>query len=129
MTHIVQTLKATYPQIPIILFTKGGSAWLPQLAASGCDALSVDWTCDLTAARRAVGAQVALQGNLDPVVLLTRPDCIRQNVQQVLSAYGHGSGHVFNLGHGITPDVPPEHVSIMVDAVHEFSPYYHMESL
>ncbi len=125
MTLIVSHLKAKYPQIPIILFTKGGGQWLEPLAATGCDALSVDWTCDLASARAQVGHQVALQGNLDPAVLLTSPQCIGEQVKQVLASYGQGSGHVFNLGHGITPDIPPEHVEAMVEAVHEFSPHYH----
>ncbi len=125
MAVIVKQLKAKYPHIPTTLFTKGGGQWLPQLADTGCDAVSVDWTCDLRAARAQVGTRVALQGNLDPSVLLTTPECIRQQVQCVLDAYGHGTGHVFNLGHGITPDVPPEHVTALVDAVHEFSPQYH----
>ncbi len=129
MAVIVKQLKAKYPHIPITLFTKGGGQWLPQLADSGCDALSVDWTCDLRAARAQVGRRVALQGNLDPTVLLTTPACIRQQVKRVLDAYGHGTGHVFNLGHGITPDVPPDHVTALVDAVHEFSPQYHTGDL
>ena len=127
MASIVSQLKTKYPHIPIILFTKGGGQWLKQLASSGCDALSVDWTCDLGVARAQVGEHVALQGNLDPVVLLTSPQCIRAQVQQVLASYGQGSGHVFNLGHGITPDVSPDHVAAMVSAVHELSPYYHNE--
>lgn len=127
MQSIVGSLKAKYPHIPIILFTKGGSQWLPQLAATGCDALSVDWTCDLAKARAQVGSKVALQGNLDPVVLLTSPERIRIEVKKVLEAYGQGSGHVFNLGHGVTPDIQPEHVAAMVDAVREFSPEYHRE--
>lgn len=126
MTQIVQQLKSKYPHIPIILFTKGGGQWLQLMANSGCDALGLDWTMDLAKARSQVGEQVALQGNLDPSVLLSNPDCIRQQVQAVLAAYGSGaSGHVFNLGHGITPDVPPEHVEVMINAVHEFSPAYH----
>lgn len=125
MTMIVEQLKAESPQTPIILFTKGGGQWLPQIAASGCDALSLDWTCDLNAARAQVGHQVALQGNLDPAVLLTSPSCIQTQVKQVLASYGQGSGHIFNLGHGITPDVPPEHVAVMVEAIREFSPNYH----
>ena len=125
MTRIVQQLKTKYPHIPITLFTKGGGQWLSQLSQTGCDALSLDWTTDLTTARAQVGDRVALQGNLDPTVLLTSPECIRSQVQSVLQAYGHGSGHVFNLGHGITPDVPPEHLGVLVDAVHEFSPAYH----
>ena len=127
MANIVKQLKIKYPHIPIILFTKGGAQWLAHLAETGCDALSVDWTCDLTAARALVGDRVALQGNLDPTVLLTTPSCIREQVQSVLAAYGNGAGHVFNLGHGVTPDIPPENVAAMVEAVHEFSPYYHGE--
>lgn len=127
MQWIVQALKKKYPDVPIILFTKGGGLWLSHMAKSGCNALSLDWTCDLHSARLQVGQQIALQGNLDPVVLLTSPRCIREQVRRVLASYGHGSGHVFNLGHGITPDVPPEHVLALVEAVHEFSPLYHEE--
>ena len=125
LAMIVRNLKKKYPDIPCILFTKGGGQWLPSLADTGCDALSLDWTCDLRAARALVGDKVALQGNLDPTILLTSPNLIRDEVSQFLAAYGRGSGHVFNLGHGITPDVPPEHVTVMVDAVRELSPAYH----
>ncbi|MDR3503412.1 MAG: uroporphyrinogen decarboxylase [Legionella sp.] len=125
MQQIIQHLKANYPDVPVILFTKGGGQWLERMLATGCDALGLDWTCDLSEARRRVGDKVALQGNLDPSVLLSSEKCIREQVQKVLASYGHGSGHVFNLGHGITPDVPPEHVAAMVEAVHEFSPFYH----
>jgi uroporphyrinogen decarboxylase len=125
MTKIVAHLKNKYPKIPVILFTKGGGQWLKAMAASGCDALGVDWTCDLSVARSQVGHQVALQGNLDPAALLTSPECIREQVQVILEAYGNGSGHVFNLGHGITPDVPPEHVTAMIEAVQSLSPRYH----
>ncbi|ASQ46875.1 uroporphyrinogen decarboxylase [Legionella clemsonensis] len=125
MQRIVKALKQKHPQIPIILFTKGGGQWLKQMTESGCDALGLDWTTDLGLARAQVGHQVALQGNLDPSVLLSNPQCIRTQVKQVLESYGSGEGHVFNLGHGITPDVPPEHVSAMLEAVHEFSPAYH----
>lgn len=125
LARIVSELKDRHPEIPITLFTKGGGQWITRLAHTGCDALSVDWTCDLGAARAQVGASVALQGNLDPSVLLTSPACIEANVKQVLDAYGPGSGHVFNLGHGITPDVSPAHVAAMVDAVHTLSPAYH----
>lgn len=128
MATIVAHLKIKHPHIPIILFTKGGGQWLTQLADSGCDALSLDWTSDLTKARAQVGSRVALQGNLDPTLLLTSPRCIRTHVKQVLDAYGYGPGHVFNLGHGITPDVPPEHVVAMIEAVNEFSPEYHASS-
>jgi uroporphyrinogen decarboxylase len=119
--QIVEGVKARHPDIPIVLFTKGGGQWLSTLAATGCDGLGVDWTCDLGRARKEVGAQVALQGNLDPAVLLTSPACIRREVGRVLDAFGAGPGHVFNLGHGITPDVPPEHVTALIDAVRELS--------
>lgn len=113
-------------KIPAILFTKGGSAWLSQMASSGYDALGVDSQTSLHEARTLVGEQVALQGNLDPGILLKSPDEIRQGVAQVLASYGRGSGHVFNLGHGITPDVPPENMTVLVEAVHEMSKIYHV---
>ncbi|MGL5742433.1 MAG: uroporphyrinogen decarboxylase [Legionella sp.] len=125
MQQIVHQIKAKFPEVPIILFTKGGGQWLEKMVATGCDALGIDWTCDLGDARRRVGHQVALQGNLDPSVLLTSPQCIRDHVKKVLASFGHGAGHVFNLGHGVTPDVPQEHVGAMIEAVHEFSLYYH----
>jgi len=129
MGAIVKQLHAEHPHIPVILFTKGGGQWLPKIAQTGCDAIGVDWTCDLNVARAQVGNYVALQGNLDPAVLRASPQCIRAQVKQTLADYGYGSGHIFNLGHGITPDIPPEHVTAMVDAVHEFSPQYHLENL
>ncbi|MCH9757350.1 MAG: uroporphyrinogen decarboxylase [Gammaproteobacteria bacterium] len=125
LNQITTRLKALYPDIPIILFTKGGGQWLSALADTGCDGLGVDWTCDLGRARAEVGVRVALQGNLDPAVLLTSPNCIRAEVARVLEVYGTGSGHIFNLGHGITPDVPPEHLEVMIKAVRELSPAYH----
>ena len=126
MQQIVQNLKTKYPAVPVILFTKGGGLWLDALSKTGCDAIGLDWTCDLSFARSQVGSRVALQGNLDPVVLLSKPETIRKNVKRVLESYGAGSGHIFNLGHGVTPDVPPENVQVMVEAVHEFSPAYHL---
>jgi uroporphyrinogen decarboxylase len=112
-------------RVPSILFTKGGGAWLDRIARTGCDALGVDWTTDLADARRAVENATALQGNLDPSVLYAGPATIREHVGNVLASYGQGHGHVFNLGHGIHPDVPPDHVAAMVAAVHELSPAYH----
>ncbi len=112
-------------RIPTILFTKGGGQWLEAQALSGFDALGLDWTCDIAEARRRVGNQVALQGNLDPITLFASPEIIRSRVADVLERYGAGSGHVFNLGHGILPDVDPSHVVAMVDAVHELSPAWH----
>ncbi len=125
MHTIVNKVKAKYPAIPVILFTKGGGQWLELMAATGCDALGIDWTCDLQLARQRVGGQVALQGNLDPAVLLSSPAVIYKQVERVLSSYGHGTGHIFNLGHGITPDVPPENVAVLVEAVCELSSQYH----
>ncbi len=107
-------------QVPVILFTKGGGQWLEEMAGTGCDALGLDWTVDIADARKRVGHQVALQGNLDPCVLYAPPDVIRQAVHEILDAYGPGSGHIFNLGHGIHPDTPPEHVTAMIEAVHEW---------
>ena len=112
-------------KIPSILFTKGGGRWLDEMSVTGCDVIGLDWEVSLAAAREQVGQRVALQGNMNPAVLLQTPDVIREEVASVLRAYGQGSGHVFNLGHGITPDVPPENVSVLIDAVHELSKPYH----
>ncbi len=114
-------------RVPSILFTKGGGAWLREMARVPCDALGVDWTTELAEARVAVGDRKALQGNLDPSALYAAPERIRQCVAEVLESFGRGHGHVFNLGHGIHPDVLPEHAGAMVQAVHELSPRYHKE--
>ena len=114
--------------VPVILFTKGGGAWLEDMAATGCDALGVDWTVDLSEARRRVGDQVALQGNLDPAALYAAPERIRELVAQTLADFGPGAGHIFNLGHGIQPGVEPDRVWPLVDAVHELSKPYHANS-
>jgi uroporphyrinogen decarboxylase len=110
---------------PLILFGKGNAPYLEELAASGADALGVDWLVSMAEARRRCGDKVALQGNLDPAVLYASPDAIRNEVGAVLEGYGRGSGHVFNLGHGVTPDIDPEHVKVLVDAVHALSWPYH----
>ena len=123
------TREAEGRRVPVILFTKGGGQWLGDLAETGCDALGVDWTTDLADARVAVQDRVALQGNLDPSVLYAPPAQIREQVDKVLASYGNGHGHVFNLGHGIHPEVNPEHALAMVEAVHELSPRYHQESV
>jgi uroporphyrinogen decarboxylase len=112
-------------QIPTILFTKGGGLWLEAMADSGYDALGLDWQTDIQQARVRVGHQVALQGNMDPVALYANPSVITEKVKTILHKYGSGSGHVFNLGHGILPDMSPDHVKAMVDAVHEYSRAYH----
>lgn len=113
-------------EIPTIFFTKGGGLWLEDMADAGYNALGLDWQTDIAKARQRVGDKVALQGNMDPISLYAKPERIRQQVESILHKYGHGSGHVFNLGHGILPDVNPEHVKAMVDAVHELSPQFHL---
>ena len=112
-------------KVPVILFTKGGGQWLEKIAQSGCNAAGLDWTADIGDARRLVGSKIALQGNMDPAILRTSPAVIRAEVQRILASFGKGPGHVFNLGHGITPDVPPENAGAFIDAVHEFSRQYH----
>lgn len=112
-------------KVPLILFTKGGGQWLERMADTGCDVLGLDWQVNLGDVRQRVGGKVALQGNLDPALLLTTPDEIQTNVARILAEFGKGSGHIFNLGHGVTPDVPPEHVAVLVDTVHELSRKYH----
>lgn len=121
------TREAAGRRVPVILFTKNGGQWLEAMAASGCDALGIDWTTDLGQARQRVGQQVALQGNLDPATLYASPARIREEVATVLASYGEGSGLVFNLGHGISPNVDPEHVAALVDAAHVLSVKYHVE--
>ena len=111
--------------IPSIVYTKGAGLWLESIAAIGCDAIGLDWTIDIGAARRRVGDQVALQGNLDPAVLFSGPDTIRAEVGKVLRSYGPGNGHVFNLGHGISQFTQPDNAAAMVAAVHELSRQYH----
>ncbi len=112
-------------RVPVILFTKGGGAWLESMAETGCDALGVDWTTDIGAARARVGHQLALQGNMDPCVLYAAPERIRAEAATILKSYGSGSGHVFNLGHGIHQHINPDHVKVLVDSVHELSKPYH----
>ncbi|MGE4594700.1 MAG: uroporphyrinogen decarboxylase [Gammaproteobacteria bacterium] len=107
--------------IPVTLFTKGGGAWLEQMAATGCDALGLDWTVELGDAEKRVGSQVALQGNLDPSVLYATPEVVEAEVKKVLDQFKGGTGHVFNLGHGITPDVNPDNMKVLVDTVHSYS--------
>jgi uroporphyrinogen decarboxylase len=106
--------------LPLILFSKGSNGHLEALADTGCDGLAVDWTIDLAEARRRVGDRVALQGNLDPAVLRASPEIIQREARATLDSFGNHPGHVFNLGHGITPEVNPEHVKVLVDTVHEY---------
>ena len=112
-------------KVPVILFTKGGGLWLESMAETGADALGLDWTTNIGDARRRVGDKVALQGNMDPSVLYASPQAIRAEVARILASYGSGNGHVFNLGHGITPEVDPAHAGAFIEAVHELSAQYH----
>jgi len=107
--------------IPSIVFTKGGGAWLAEIAAIGAAAVGLDWTVDMAAARRTVGNAVALQGNLDPVVLLTDPATVAREATRILDAAGSAPGHIFNLGHGIMQETPPDHVAVLVETVHRIS--------
>ena len=124
MAQIVDglTREAEGRRVPNIVFTKGGGAWLAEIAAIGCDALGVDWTTDLAQARRLVGGRAALQGNLDPSALLAPEATVRAEALKVLESFGAGPGHVFNLGHGITPEVDPERVAVLVDTVRNYVP-------
>ncbi|WP_462156665.1 uroporphyrinogen decarboxylase [Pseudoalteromonas sp. GB56] len=112
-------------KVPVTLFTKSGGQWIEKIAATGCDAIGLDWTIDIADAKRRVGDKVALQGNMDPSMLHASPERIREEVASILAGFGNGSGHVFNLGHGITPDVDPEHAGAFINAVHELSAQYH----
>ena len=112
-------------RVPVIVFTKGGASWLEGIAATGCDCVGLDWTIDLGEARRRIGTQAALQGNVDPAVLLTTPEAVRREVERALESFGSGAGHVFNLGHGVPQLTPPENVAALVAAVHELSPKFH----
>jgi uroporphyrinogen decarboxylase len=115
-------------QVPVIVFTKGGGLWLEEIAATGCDGVGVDWTVNLGQARARVGARCAIQGNLDPMVLMAAPEQIRGEALKALESFGvpqPGIGHVFNLGHGISQFTPPEHVGALVEAVHTRSRAYH----
>src|SRR6266516_2318965 len=105
--------------------SSGGAPWLERIAATGCDCVGLDWSVDLGDARRRIGAGAALQGNLDPAVLLASPEVVRREVQKALESFGNGAGHVFNLGHGVPQFTPPENVAALVAAVRELSPKFH----
>lgn len=123
MSRIVAGLKRENDgrRVPVILFTKGGAQWLQPMADSGADALGLDWTIDIGDARKLVGDRVALQGNMDPCILYSSPERIRREVATILDSFGEGPGHVCNLGHGIHPEIPPEHAAAFVEAVHDLS--------
>ena len=127
MQKIVQSLKQLHDgvKVPSIVFTKGGGLWIDSIASIGSDAVGLDWTMDIGVARQRVGNKVALQGNLDPNVLFASPEVIRVEVEKILASYGFGSGHVFNLGHGISQYTNPDNAAALVAAVHELSRKYH----
>ncbi|MDP5293505.1 uroporphyrinogen decarboxylase [Oceanimonas sp. CHS3-5] len=112
-------------RVPVTLFTKNGGQWLEAIAATGCDAVGLDWTINIADAKRRVGDKVALQGNMDPSMLYASPERIEQEVAGILEGFGHGPGHVFNLGHGIHLDVDPEHAGAFIESVHRLSRPYH----
>ena len=127
MARIVEglTRESEGRRVPVILFTKGGGGWLNEMADAGADALGLDWTVNIGEVRAQVGDRVALQGNMDPCLLYSNPERVRQEVATILESFGNGSGHVFNLGHGVHPKIDPENVAALVDAVHELSAPYH----
>ena len=129
MRQIVRSVKSAggADDVPVILFTRGGGLWIEELAASGCDAVGVDWSINLDVARARSKGRVALQGNLDTAALYADAEVIRREAQRVLSVYGAGAGHVFNLGHGIHPDTDPDNVALLTDAVHELSRPFHAD--
>lgn len=112
-------------KVPVILFTKNGGLWLESIAATGCDAVGLDWTINIGEAKRRIGNKVALQGNMDPTMLYASDKAIRAEVARILQDFGSGSGHIFNLGHGITPEVNPHSAGVFINAVHELSQQYH----
>ncbi|MDK4563480.1 uroporphyrinogen decarboxylase [Kingella kingae] len=129
MKQIISGLKRENENrcVPVIVFTKGGGQWLESMAQSGADALGLDWTTNIAQARARVGDKVALQGNFDPFALFGTPDAIKAEAARILADFGNGSGHVFNLGHGINQHATPEHAKILVDTVHELSRQYHQK--
>jgi uroporphyrinogen decarboxylase len=129
LEKIVAGVHRTYDgnTIPVVLFCKGCNSHLEAIAATGCDAMGVDWTITLDEARQRVGDRVALQGNLDPSILLTNPEIIEQQARETLASFGKGNGHVFNLGHGITPDVDPDNMTVLTESVRKYSPGWHQE--
>jgi uroporphyrinogen decarboxylase len=124
MERIVAGLKKSHDgeRVPCIVFTKGGGQWLEAIAAIGCDGIGLDWTTDIGDARRRVGDKVALQGNMDPMTLFGAPEIVAAEATRILDSHGGGSGHVFNLGHGINQHTPPENVGVLVEAVHSWRP-------
>ena len=129
LEKIVAGLHRSYAgqTIPVVIFCKGCNSHLEAIADTGCDAVGVDWTITLNEARSRIGERVALQGNLDPSIMLTTPEIIENQVIETLASFGTGSGHVFNLGHGITPDVDPHHMTVLTTSVDKHSRQWHEE--
>ncbi len=128
----VQTVKLKYPKTPVIVFAKGAGGLLTEIAQTGCDAVGLDWTVDIAKARWQLSDRVALQGNLDPIMLLASPERIREAASQILRKFGEHSeqsGHVFNLGHGILPETNPSHLKALIDFVKTESTKYHKQSI
>jgi len=127
MEKIIQGLVREHEgrKVPVIVFTKNGGLWLERIAQCGADCVGLDWTINIGDARHRIGDKVALQGNMDPAVLYAPPERIREEVATILAGYGHGEGHVFNLGHGIHQHVNPDQAKVFIDAVHELSAPYH----
>ncbi len=116
-------------RVPTIVYTKGCGNWLEDIAAIGCNGVGLDWNVDIGQARARIGDRVALQGNMDPAVLFSPMEVVQRETEKILASFGHGNGHVFNLGHGISQFTQPEKVKVMVDYVHQSSPHYHGNTL
>jgi uroporphyrinogen decarboxylase len=127
MKKIYEQLETNFNgiKIPVIFFTKGSSLWIEDIAKTGCDAVSIDWNSNIGHVRKKVGDRVAIQGNMNPTILKEGEETIVREVQSILHSFGPNPGHVFNLGHGITPDINPDNVEIFIRAVHDFSKEYH----
>ncbi len=121
MEQILENLKNRYPSIPRILFTKGSGAWLDLYRSSHANVIGLDWQTSIKNAQAILGEHVALQGNLDPAILRASDAVIEQEVGRILRDFGSNTGHIFNLGHGITPDIDPGKVKVLVDCVHQVS--------
>jgi uroporphyrinogen decarboxylase len=123
MQRVVDELKKANDgeRVPSVIFTKGGGQWLEAIAGIGADAIGLDWTTDVSDARKRVGDRVALQGNMDPMALFASPDAVANEARRIIDGYGPGTGHVFNLGHGISQFTPPDNVSTLVETVHQYS--------
>jgi len=125
LQYIERIVSEVKGKVPVIVFAKGAGHMMESIAGTGCDVVGVDWMSDIGDVRNRIGNKVALQGNMDPCTLYASPEKIRKTVESILAKYGEGNGHIFNLGHGILPDIPVDHAKAFIDAVHELSPAYH----